>query len=249
MQNGVTISTNDSELNIVYGMMDLRKERELARASVRYILTDLNDIRKQYIRLGFHLHEFSVSKYYEDFGFATLEEFCAVNFGLDKSTVSRCIDVWWEYAASSNLILPPENRRSNMEIDDRWNMYSYSQLVEMLPLTDEQRLQIKPEMSIRQIREYKKSLKKKKEPEAVATSQQGVVYSDIYCSGLFGAAKYNYYKKINGKLILVEIVDANGKPVDGFYHIFADALNVEDDHVLIRLYTVRDDKSKEESGA
>lgn len=237
MQNGVTISTHDEELNIVYGMMNLRKERELARASIRYILTDLNDIRRQYIRLGFHLHECLKEKYYEDFGFATMEEFCSVNLGLDKSFVSRCIDVWWEYSAVYNFRLPQEQRKSNLEINERWNMYSYSQLVEMLPLTDEQRQQVKPEMSIRQIREYKKSLKKKKDPKSVATSQPEVVYSDTYCKGISGAVRNQYYKKCKAVVKKIDIVDAEGKPVSGMYDIWADVLDDTSGHIVIRLAT------------
>lgn len=239
MQNGVTISTNDSELNIVYGIMNLRKERELARASVRYILTDLNDIRKQYIRLGFHLHEFKTCKYYEDFGFATLEEFCAVNLGLDKSTVSRCIDVWYEYSAATSYSysyhLDQRERGSNLEIHERWNMYSYSQLVEMLPLSPDQRLQIKPEMTIRQIREFKKSLKNKNEPKVVATTQPDVVYSDLYCKGISGAVRNQYYKKCSAVTKTIDLVDADGKPVSGMYDISVDVLEDTNDHIVIRL--------------
>lgn len=242
MQNGVTITTNDSELSIVYGMMNLRKERELARASVRYILTDLNDIRRQYIRLGFHLYECSVQKYYEDFGFSTMEEFCAVNFSLDKSTVSRCIDVCLEFSSRVQWANGLKEHGSMLEIDERWNMYSYSQLVEMLPLTDEQRCQINPEMSIRQIREYKKSLKKKKDSKSVATSQPEVVYSDIYCKGISGAVRNQYYKKCKAVAKKIDIVDSEGKPVSGMYDIYADVLDDTSDHIVIRLF-------RKESGA
>lgn len=94
MQNGVSICTNDKDLNIKYGLINYWPERELARSSVRYILTDLNDIRMNYIRLGFHLHEFDRMKYYQDFGYCSLIEFCDVNLGIDKSAVSRCISVF-----------------------------------------------------------------------------------------------------------------------------------------------------------
>ncbi len=47
---------------------------------------------------------------------------------------------------------------------DEWREYKYSQLVEMLPLTPEERKAITPDMTVAAIRAYKKSL--------VATSQQ-----------------------------------------------------------------------------
>ena len=89
MQNNITVATNEKDLNVTYGMINFHPEREQARTSLKYILSDVNDIRKSYIRLGFHLHEFDRLKYYEDFGYATLAEFCEVNLGLDKSAVSR----------------------------------------------------------------------------------------------------------------------------------------------------------------
>lgn len=216
MQNGVSITTHDSELNIVYGLMDLREERELARASARYILTDLNNIRSNYIRLGFHLYECSKMKYYEDFGYATMEEFCEKNFGLDKTAVSRCINVCLEFSQKENYRNGTKSGECLLRVDDKWSKYNYSQLCEMLPLTDEQRYQIKPEMSIKQIREFKKNLKKKPEKtddKEVTTSQQAkpLNMSDI-CT-LSGAALQSRIKKAPGKHAGCVVYDKNGKQV------------------------------------
>lgn len=243
MQNGVDICTKDSELNIIYGLMNLRNERELARASVRYILTDLNDIRKNYLRLGFHLNECSMMKYYEDFGYATMEEFCEKNFGLDKTAMSRCINVCLEFSQKAEHSGPNKHGEYLLALDDKWKEYSYSQLVEMLPLSDEQRRMVKPEMSIRQIREYKKSQKKVSAP--VATSQQDVKYSDTYCKGLGGIVRRQYYKKVKGYMKEIDIVDADGIPLEGLYAFNADILEDTDKHLVIRLYT---HENKEEPG-
>ena len=69
-------------------MLNLREERELARASVKYILTDMSDIRRSFIRLGFHLYEFERMHYYEDFGYTSIVEFAEKNLGLSKTQVS-----------------------------------------------------------------------------------------------------------------------------------------------------------------
>lgn len=245
MQNGVNIGTRESELNIVYGMINLRKERELARASVKYILTDLNDIRHSYIRLGFHLYECRQQKYYEDFGFVDMDEFCEKNFGMDKSSVSRCINVFLSFCPVTSSSLP------QMGLDERWNEYSYSQLVEMLPLSHKQRLQIKPNMTIKQIREMKKDMKKAiinkvdfavldeaidKVNNSVATSQQKVRYSDTYCKGVSGVVRNQYYKKCVAVSKAIDIVDADGKPLDGMYNVWADVLEDKNDHIVIRLH-------------
>lgn len=245
MQNGVNIGTRESELNVVYGMINLREERELARASFKYILTDLNDIRHNYIRLGFHLYECRNLKYYEDFGYVDMNEFCEKNFGMDKSSVSRCINVFLSFCPVSSSNLP------QMGLDERWNEYSYSQLVEMLPLSDYQRLQVKPEMTIKQIREMKKGMNKSIVSEAdfavldeatekvnnsVAMSQQEVRYSDTYCKGVSGVVRNQYYKKCAAVSKLIDIVDADGKPVDGMYDVWLDVLEETKDHIVIRFY-------------
>lgn len=88
---------------------------------------------------------------------------CEKEFALDKSQVSRYMNIVDEFCTISR----------DTSIDDRrpvllfrWQKYSFSQLSEMLSLTDEQRSEVQPEWSVRQIRAYKKELRKN------ATSQQ-----------------------------------------------------------------------------
>ncbi|MDE6852012.1 MAG: hypothetical protein K2J67_05925 [Lachnospiraceae bacterium] len=160
--NTCEIATNERDLKIVYGMFNLaEKPRELALASVKYLYSDLTDIRRYYIRLGFHLEEFSEMHGYEDFGYLTLEDFCQANLGLDKSAVSRCINVYREFNAGGIRTFGNgiETRGCSMELAEEWQDYSYTQLCEMLPLTPEERRKVTPDMTIKQIREFKKSLK------------------------------------------------------------------------------------------
>lgn len=160
-----TITTNERDLNIYYGPINYRETpRESAYTSVKYLYTDLTDIRKFYIRLGFHLEEFRSCGYHYDFGYPTLEEFCEANLGLDKSAVSRCINVYKSFNASESVEYCAGMKIKGAAIDlaDEWKEYSYTQLCEMLPLTPEERKSVTPDMTIKQIREYKKSLKQKK---------------------------------------------------------------------------------------
>lgn len=154
------------EKNVVYGLMKIRKKRELAEASHGYIAGDVSDIKNQYIRLGFHLNECYKKKYYEDFGYENFNEYCEKNFRLDKTAVSRCISVWESFAEV-------ERDSRKMWIDKKYENFNYSQLCELLPLTEKQRKQVRPEMSVKQIRELKKKWKdtSRSERDAVATSQ------------------------------------------------------------------------------
>lgn len=144
--------------NIVYGLFNLRQERELAQSSHGYILRDIYDIKTNYIRLGFHLNECLTMKYFEDFGFDNFYNYCEVNFKLDKSSVSRIINVWKEFCLYDDPFCP------KMFIDPKWADFSFSQLVEMLPMKDDMRLKCKPDMTVKQLRDLKHS--------SVATSQQ-----------------------------------------------------------------------------
>lgn len=72
---------------------------------------------------------------------------------MDKSAVSRVISVWNEFCSKDDA----DSRK--MWIDDRYEKYSYSQLVEMLPLKEQERRRVTSDMTVSQIRNYKKSLK------------------------------------------------------------------------------------------
>lgn len=77
---------------------------------------------------------------------------CEKRFGLDKSQVSRYMNIVDEFGDREN------------GFKDEWKDYSYSQLVELLPLSADERKKVEPTWTIKQIRDYKKRL--------VATSQQ-----------------------------------------------------------------------------
>lgn len=130
---------------------------EDALHSLKYLREDTADLKKRYIALGFHLNEFCNNKYYKDFGYDNLNDFCYDNLGLDKTAISRCMGVWFRFAKRNEV-----GGAVTMFIDEKYSGYNYTQLTEMLPLTDEQIIKIKPDMTCKQIREYKKSLKEEK---------------------------------------------------------------------------------------
>ena len=231
MQNGVNIGTRESDLNVQYGCFNLREEREMARTSLKYILTDCNDLRMSYIRLGFHLLEFERCGYYEDFGYPTLEEFCAVNIGLDKSVVSRCMNVASRFSKKHD-----SSPAATMFLDDRYREFSYSQLCEMLPLTDKELIDIKPSMTIKQIRDYKKNKKVSADSEVitscdVATDAQKFNYVEF--SRKKGIVEQNYIKNctpINSRIIW--LFDKDGKRIECNYWL--DVLAITGDKIVLR---------------
>ena len=212
MQSGVSISSKEADIDVKYGLYDLGKERELARCSLKYILTDMNDIRTKYIRFGFHLSEFVRCEYYKDFGYLTMEEFSSRNLGMDKSAVSRCINVFRAFCARNN------NGSLTMELDKKYTDFSYSQLCEMVSLKEEERIMITPDMTIKKIREYKKEAKNKQEEAAVsslpvATSQPKLCIADL--ADKKGIVLMNHIKKcVPESSFEFVIFDSAGKQID-----------------------------------
>lgn len=149
----------------VYGMINFGPERELATASFGYIHRDIEDIKHQFIRLGFHLYECQQMGYYKDFGYSDFYEFVAVNFHMEKSAVSRHISLFQRFSHKNGST-------GTMFLDEKYEGYSYSQLCEMVTLSDNKMQKIKPDMTVAQIRDMKKSWKNTSAVTAVATSQQ-----------------------------------------------------------------------------
>ena len=159
----------------VYGLINFGPERELAKASFEYIQRDIEDIKRQFIRLGFHLNECCQMEYYKDFGYSDFYEFVAKNYHMDKSAVSRHISLFKRFCKKSGFV-------NTMYLEDKYEDYSYSQLCEMVSLPDDKMQQIKPDMTIAQIRDMKKSWKNVSSTTAVAMSQQEK--KTVYCKGM-----------------------------------------------------------------
>lgn len=160
MQNDLSLCTDKKNFDVKCGMYNLCPEREAARVSLQYILTDMNDIRENFIRLGFHLSEMLNNKYYEDFGFLTIEEFAAANLGMDKSNVYRYIRVFQQFAcADASYDGGLKSIPCKYVLGDRWKDFSYSQLTEMCNMSPDQRMICRADMTVKQIRELKKATK------------------------------------------------------------------------------------------
>lgn len=271
MQDHVSMITSEKDLDIKYGMCDPVPERGAARGSVKYILADMNDIRKSFIRLGFHLAEMLRYEYYKDFGFPNIEEFAEANLGMDKSNVYRYIRVYEKFGVASKptfsnalSFTPPK-----IFLDDQWKDYSFSQLVEMCSMSDDQRCACNPGMTIKQLREVKKTVPKNvfdsldkiisgqpvRDVEKVATpprKDRSKEFSFDYCAGLHGAARSAYVKsrKSVGD-VSVFIYDSEGKMIDVDPPIFNSVLELlycEDRKYVFRLKEVYTTDQVEEGG-
>lgn len=135
------IKTKESNLTI----------NDTARSYLNRIYDDLNDIRKSFIRLGFHLAEIEQCGYYKDAGYNDFYEFCEDNYSLSRSSVQRYILVWYKFADYDS-----NSNSRKMWISEKYDAFNFSQLVEMASMEHPEK--VKPEMTVKEIREYKKNL-------------------------------------------------------------------------------------------
>lgn len=115
---------------------------------VRLIYEDLNDIKHKFVDIGFRLKEANDRKYYARLGYASIEEFSDDLFDLKKSSVYQLIGIADKFCNKCTRQLRPE-------YDD----YSQSQLVEMLSCSDYEIKKISPDLTVQEIRLFKKAQK------------------------------------------------------------------------------------------
>lgn len=132
--------------------------QQLIDLRVNQINEDLDSVKTSFVKIGLVLRGMKQDNLYDtkkDF-YDYVEEL----FGFKKSTTKNMISL------CENFCLSEYDRTKYItvyheELQDEYKGYSYSQLVEMLPLTSEERKKVKPEMTVVQIREIKQNLKEK----------------------------------------------------------------------------------------
>lgn len=159
----VRVSDNDMDLIAVL------------KSYTETIQKDLQEWKTNFFYLGAHLIDLYTSNAYatEPYSIGTLQvegwkvpvgagnccstfffAYCFEKFGLEKSQVSRYMNIVSEFG---------DGLRGFKKM---WDKFSYSQLVELLPLSAEQRKPVKASWTIKQIRDYKKSLVAMPQPNA-----------------------------------------------------------------------------------
>lgn len=125
----------------------------------------LKNMSSEFVYIGFLLWEVQQYKYFKD-KYNSLVEYAEDNFGFNKSSVYRFISICERFSTRSQGDAP------TMFLDDRYKMYSLSQLGELISLNDDEIKQISPDLTIKQIRQFKKSLaeQEKQEIKKVPTS-------------------------------------------------------------------------------
>lgn len=133
-----------------------------AESVSRIIKSDMTNVARQCVSIGFHLKAARNRELYKDAGYETLWEYAADQFGLSMSSASRYITINDRFSVGGNTPMLMEEYRN----------FSKSQLQEMISLSPEQAKKVTEKTTVKQIREMKPKKEKPKEVPAVVIDQE-----------------------------------------------------------------------------
>lgn len=122
--------------------------------SLDIIKDELHNLRKSFIKIGWYLKHINEKGMYQKDGYKDIFELAYAKFRMSEATVNRMINLCIEFSVNHN----------SPELDEKYQDFSESQLFEMLPMKQEERNEILPEMTVKEIREIKAENKAMKEP-------------------------------------------------------------------------------------
>lgn len=128
------------ELQVVYDNLTFNDVCTLIREKMR-------NMAANYVAIGFFLRIAKDKELYRAGGYESIHDMALDKFGMARQTADHCMRINKKFS---------ENGNSPMLADD-FKDFSKSQLQEMLYLTDEKIDEVTPDMTVREIREVKKS--------------------------------------------------------------------------------------------
>lgn len=109
------------------------------------IKKDMVGIVKSFVRIGWLLTRIDRSAAYKMDGYSTITEFAKVEYNMTASGVSRFMDVYERYSEDGDT----------PELKEQYRAFNFSQLTEMLQLTDQEQEMFRPEVKRETIRDFK----------------------------------------------------------------------------------------------
>lgn len=114
---------------------------------------------RNFVAIGFYLKEIRNRKLYQEDGCQNFEDFVRKHYDRDKGWASRCIKVNDQLSKDGNSPI----------LADEYREYKVSQLVELAYLTEEQRIQANPEMTVKEIQAIRRP---EAEPEEMTLQKE-----------------------------------------------------------------------------
>lgn len=162
------------------------------------------DAARQFVYIGFLLWEVQEYGYYMEKGYASVYEYAERELGFKKSSTKNFIAINYQFGSRDGRPCGIAHERT-MTLQPKYEQFNYSQLCEMLSMSDKQREKVTPDMTVKQIRE----LKKEGEPDLPPNMETiPIPFSDDpvpsgQTSGRMGSRKRPYHV-VNGRLWLLD---------------------------------------------
>lgn len=110
------------------------------------ILESIANMTREFVAVGYYLKYVRDHEMYLADGYASIWEFAEDLYGIQRSTCSRWMAINDRFSVQGNSPV----------LDERYRQYGKSQLQEMLYLDDKQIEEVKPQMTVKEIREIRK---------------------------------------------------------------------------------------------
>lgn len=115
---------------------------------------------KQFVYIGFLLKEVRDYSYYEEGGYENVYEYAEFELGFKKSSTKNFIAIAETFGIQKWDYQGIRRETQTMSLQPAYENFNYSQLVELLAMSDAQRKQAKQYMTVKQLREIKKQPEK-----------------------------------------------------------------------------------------
>ncbi len=123
------------------------------RDSLEIIKDESYKVQKSFVKIGWYLKHIRDNELYKEDGYANIYECAADQLGYSQSTVSRFVNICEKFSKNHD----------SPELDEKYAGFDKSQMIEMLPMEQEQIEKVKPDMTVKQIRDIKTGEKKEGE--------------------------------------------------------------------------------------
>lgn len=113
--------------------------------SIEIIKDESYRIQKSFVKIGWYLKHLRDNELYKEGNYSSIWECAADQLGYSQSTASRFINICEKFSKNHN----------SPELDEKYAGFDKSQMIEMLPLDQEQLERVTPDMTVKQIRDVK----------------------------------------------------------------------------------------------
>lgn len=143
---------------------------------VKNTRADLKDASRCFFKIGFRLNEAVEQGYVEALGYSDIYALSEDMFNFKSTMTKNLMEINRAYSDKRFV------RGYSMYMDAKFEKFSQSQLIEMLPLQDDQRANVPENMTIKDLRDYKKAV--------MGRYQYGIGYSEAIANPTKAVSEY-----------------------------------------------------------